>query len=57
MNIFKKYKPWILKQDACFFESQYVSNQTELSTEFFCGIVEKKVTLGNLDDNYNVCAR
>ena len=49
--------PWILKTRCMFYKSQYGSHQIELPTEFFCGIVDKKLTLVNPGDNYNVCAR
>ena len=56
MNMFKKYNPWILEQDACFIRVTILATKSNFQLKFWwnCG---KKLTLVNPGDNYNVCAR
>ena len=51
MNIFKKYNTSILEQDACFTKFNMSATKLNGEQKFFCGIVEKKLTLDNPGDN------
>ena len=41
MNIFEKYNPGILKQDACFIRVNMWATKLNCEQNFFYGIVEK----------------
>ena len=55
MNIFKKYTPRILEQDACFVRVNMSATKLNCQQRFFVELW-KKAHLVNPGDNYNVCA-